>query len=372
MFRRQFVLFFMALMVSGAVYAAETLEKAIENSANYVVQNTRSGSVLAIVNIESGSSLLSEYIIEKMPDYIINRKNITVVDRNRLDYIQREINFQYSGNVSDETMVSIGKMIGAQIIVTGSVMEAGTVYNLSIKMLEVETAIMTGSHSIQIIHDETMQGFFGNSNVARIALMEAQQKRLQRESTISNVKNVLGFFSEGTYLGYLGSFQTPIGISFGKISEGTSMFIEAEIKPPSFGKFETSDSLHYNGTTVSSYGNTYKYEGKDTQFVLDVMAGFNLNIIKTLLWVNVGAGIHYTQQYKLFTETSSAFDTRQIWIKNDTTNNYKAAISAGIYLKIWYFYIQGKFKYIVTDQIDFTNYGLNHVNAGAGFVWQMK
>jgi hypothetical protein len=40
---------------------------------------------------------------------------------------------------ADETMVSIWKMIGVQVIVADSVMEAGNVYNFNIKLLKVET-----------------------------------------------------------------------------------------------------------------------------------------------------------------------------------------------------------------------------------------
>ena len=116
----------MLFLSCGILNAAEKLEKAIENSADYIVQNSSSGSIIAIVNIKSDSRTLSEYIIEKMPDYLVNRKRLTVVDRNRLDIIQREIKFQYSGDVSDETMVSIGKM-------TGIFISRGNISMLSVK-----------------------------------------------------------------------------------------------------------------------------------------------------------------------------------------------------------------------------------------------
>ena len=116
----------------GTLYAADTLEKAIESQAGYIIKNSPRNTVLAIVSIKSDSELLSEYIMEKLPDYVVNnRGNITFVDRSKLDMIQWEINFQYSGEVSDETMVSIGKKTGAQVIVTGTIMEVGRVYNFS-------------------------------------------------------------------------------------------------------------------------------------------------------------------------------------------------------------------------------------------------
>jgi hypothetical protein len=158
--------------------------------------------------------------------YVVNnRKNITFVDRSKLDLIQREISFQYSGEVSDEVMVSIGKKIGAGVIVTGTIMETGRVYSFSIKLLDVESARILGSNSTQITHDETMAGFMNGSRVAQLALEESRKKRQGRESAVSTIKNVLGIFSRGLYLGYLGYLNMPIELSFGGTNEGSGFLL---------------------------------------------------------------------------------------------------------------------------------------------------
>jgi TolB-like protein len=356
----------------GTLYAADTLEKTIEKEANYIIKNSPHGATLAIVSIKSDSNLLSEYIMEKLPDYIINnRENITFVDRSKLDLIQQEISFQYSGEVSDETMVSIGKKIGAQIIVTGIIMEAGNVYNFSIKLLDVETAKILGSNSTQIMHDNVMQGFMSNSNVAQLALAEAQQKRQEREATISTIKNALGIFSNGFYLGYIGSFSTPIGISLGWLNEGSAFFIDTAFGPPVFEGYEHSSDLSYKGNNVQnqSTGFIYLNEDKKTAFLWDMVFGLNINIIKTVLWADIGLGFQYRQDYKLYSE-ASASSLNKIWVQNGSDDKFKFTVSAGLYVKLWYFYFQGKYKYIVGEEIDSSTYGLNHLNLGIGYVWR--
>jgi hypothetical protein len=358
----------------GTLYAADTLEKAVEKQADYIIGNSPRNTVLAIVAIKSGSSLLSEYIMGKLPDYVINnRKNIIFVDRSKLDLIQQEIDFQYSGEISDETMVSIGKKTGAQVIVTGTIMETGKVYDFSIKALDVETTRILGSNSIQIVHDATMEGFMSGSGVAQKALEEARQKRQEREAAVSTVKNVLGIFSKGLYLGYLGSLNMPIGISFGGINEGVGFFIETGFGPPSFEGYEHQSNLSYNGNIIQNKteGFTYIDENKKTAFLWDLAAGVNVNIVKTILWANIGAGFEYRQDYKLFTETSPS-GSNEIWIQSESDDKFKFVMSAGLYVKLWYFYIQGKYKYIVGEDIDFDNYGLNHFSLGAGYVWRIK
>lgn len=357
----------------GTLYAADTLEKAIEKQANYIIKNSPHDTVLAIVNIKSDSKLLSEYVMEKLPDYVVNNKeNITFVDRSKLDIIQQEISFQYSGEVSDEMMISIGRKIGAQVIVTGTIIEAGRFYNFNIKLLDVESTRILGSNSAQINHDETMEGFLSGSHVAQLALEEAQQRRLEREATVSTIKNALGIFSTGFYLGYLGSLSMPIGISFGGINEGFGLFIETGFCPPVFENHEHQSNLSYNGNIVKNQaqGFVYTTENEMTAFLWDLVAGFNINIIKTLLWANIGMGFEYRQDYKLFTETSAS-SSNKIWIKNED-DKFNFLVSAGLYVKLWYFYIQGKYKYVVGEEIDSAIYGFNHFSLGIGYVWRRE
>jgi curli biogenesis system outer membrane secretion channel CsgG len=59
-----------------------------------------------------------------------------VVDRKTLDAIRLEQNFQMSGDVDDNSAVSIGKMLGANIVITGT----GSTQRLTLKALDVKTA----------------------------------------------------------------------------------------------------------------------------------------------------------------------------------------------------------------------------------------
>jgi hypothetical protein len=51
----------------GSLYAAGTLEKAIEKQADYIIKNSSLNTAAAIVSISSNSELLSEYIMENCP-----------------------------------------------------------------------------------------------------------------------------------------------------------------------------------------------------------------------------------------------------------------------------------------------------------------
>ncbi|MFP3091127.1 penicillin-binding protein activator LpoB [Treponema sp. TIM-1] len=357
----------------GTVYAIDTLDEAIERESAYIIDRAPNNSVLAVVNIKSDSISLSDYVMERIPDYVVrNKKNITFVDRSKLDLIQQEIKFQYSGEVSDETMVSIGSKIGAQIIVAGAISEDGETYNFSIKLLDVKTAIILGSSSTKIVHDNAMEYYWPGSKVAEYAKQKELEAQAKRDSTARKVKTALGIFPNGFYLGYLGSLNSPIGISLGWLNTTTAFFIDNEFGAPSFSGHERSSSLTYDGNTVTA-NNTNKYidEHENTAFSWDCILGFNINIVESLLWADAGLGFEYRRKYKLFSENNSSSGSEKIWVENgDKKDKLKFAISAGLYLKLWYLYVQAKYKYVVGDEIDHSSYGLNNLSLGLGYVWR--
>ena len=57
-----------------------------------------------------------------------------------MDTIRAEQNFQMSGDVDDDSAVSIGKLLGAGVVITGSITGSGTSQRLVLKALDVATA----------------------------------------------------------------------------------------------------------------------------------------------------------------------------------------------------------------------------------------
>ena len=63
-----------------------------------------------------------------------------MVDRKTIDTIRSEQQFQLSGEVSDQSAVSIGHLLGANIVITGNITGTGTNQRLTLKALDVKTA----------------------------------------------------------------------------------------------------------------------------------------------------------------------------------------------------------------------------------------
>ena len=127
---------------SSRTSQADELDVAIRDASDCLNDNIPKGSKIVILNIESSSANLSEYIIDELIANAINDKNFSVVDRRQLEAIQSEQKFQMSGAVDDKDALAIGKFFGAQTIVSGVVREMGGRHRMAIRALAVQTAVM--------------------------------------------------------------------------------------------------------------------------------------------------------------------------------------------------------------------------------------
>jgi hypothetical protein len=86
----------------------------------------------------------------------VNDRLFSVVDRQQMDAVRAELNFNMSGEVSDKSAQAVGQMLGAQIIVTGRVSQIGERVRLNIRALEVETAQVVGSNNWNMAAGKTI------------------------------------------------------------------------------------------------------------------------------------------------------------------------------------------------------------------------
>jgi TolB-like protein len=119
---------------------ARLLNTAIANSFNTVSRNIPANSKIAIVNIASDNNAESGFIMEELTLAFVNARQFTIVDRQTLNVIREEQNFQLSGEVSDEDIISIGRFTGADIVITGAVSGNGEMRRLRLRALDVQTA----------------------------------------------------------------------------------------------------------------------------------------------------------------------------------------------------------------------------------------
>jgi hypothetical protein len=122
------------------------LDAAIREAAAQMETKIPSGTMIALVSVASPSTEFSTQVLTRLESAIVSSGKLVVVDRANLDKIRAEQGFQLSGEVDDESAKSIGKLLGAGAIVTGSLADLGDVYSLTLKAINIETATVAVSY----------------------------------------------------------------------------------------------------------------------------------------------------------------------------------------------------------------------------------
>ena len=155
------------LVLSGVLFLAcgggpapaapvDELDAAVRETSDYLNKQLPKGNKLVILNIQSDFPALSEYIIDELIANTVNDQVFSVVDRRQLDSIRAELDFQMSGEVDDETAQALGRMAGAQIIVSGAVSRIGDLYRLRVRALSVQSAEIEGQFNRNIPDNSTI------------------------------------------------------------------------------------------------------------------------------------------------------------------------------------------------------------------------
>jgi WD40 repeat protein len=156
------------------------LDAVIRAASDYLNERLPGGIKLVFLNFQSEWPGLSEYVIDGLIENTVNDGRFTAVDRKNIALIQQEMNFQLSGEVSDESAQAIGKLLGAQTIVSGAISRLGNYYRLRVQAIGVETAEIQGQFNRDItgslrIIDLTQSRTSGVSAVNRMPVVSARQ-----------------------------------------------------------------------------------------------------------------------------------------------------------------------------------------------------
>jgi hypothetical protein len=89
-----------------------------------------------LVNNAARDALVSD-VIDNVTSALI-KQGVTVIDRQNTALIQAEQQFQMSGNVSDEDIVSIGNMAGGNVVIMFSISGSASKRRLQLRVLDVQ------------------------------------------------------------------------------------------------------------------------------------------------------------------------------------------------------------------------------------------
>jgi TolB-like protein len=191
--KRHFLIIVFLFTVLLSVYGQSSivsLDEAIQNSSLKIQDGLNQDSKIIVYQFQSQNQSLSDYVLKELFDKLVNSRKFTVLDRTAQEVINAELDFQFNqsvGMISDDSLASLTKRIGAEAIVTGSLDDTGNEYRFRVRVIGTETTAAIVSHAESV-----------NKNDRRIAAFQPKPPKTAGEKIGTGALNIL--FGLGSYL----------------------------------------------------------------------------------------------------------------------------------------------------------------------------
>ncbi|MCL2155791.1 MAG: penicillin-binding protein activator LpoB [Leptospirales bacterium] len=145
-----------------------TIDNAVSEISKELSKNIPKGNKVAVVNISSDHAKLSNYVIDELTANLVNIGSFNVIPRNKveLEMATRELTFQMTGLVSQDTAKSLGNFLGADIIVMGTIVkDSQNSFRLSVDAIVLENFVYAASSRKRFNDDERIRMLTGSKDV---------------------------------------------------------------------------------------------------------------------------------------------------------------------------------------------------------------
>jgi len=133
-----------------------TLDQALKEAAIRIDERLAAGTKIAPLNFNSPHDKFSVYVLDELTANLVDTRKLTVVDRKEVELIRKEFHFQFSGEVGDDSMQELGRMLGAQAIISGSLTDMGGFQRIVIRVLNVQSASIEVQYRANISNDKVV------------------------------------------------------------------------------------------------------------------------------------------------------------------------------------------------------------------------
>jgi hypothetical protein len=153
-------LFVILLLGAGAAaaYAQERLplDTALGAAVSHFTVEAPFGTRLLPLSIGAPAEALSAYATDNLSSRLLSSGAFSLVERDVsvVRGIEAEIIYQRSGLVEESTVQALGERSGAQAVLSGAIIRAGTEYRLTLKITSVEKAETLSIYTVLLQQDD--------------------------------------------------------------------------------------------------------------------------------------------------------------------------------------------------------------------------
>lgn len=128
-------------------------------------ENKSKIAIMEFPDLNDNVSELSRFIPEELTTRLFMTKRFDVVERSLLNKVLQEQNLGMSGLIDASSAAKIGKMLGVDAIVTGTITDLGNMYRLNARIIATETASVFAVSSVSIEKEAYLVAMMNKVNV---------------------------------------------------------------------------------------------------------------------------------------------------------------------------------------------------------------
>lgn len=107
--------------------------------------------VIAVLDLDMSGGVPETYtttLTDRLRMELDHTRRFTVVERHAMNSILEEQGFQLSGCVSNECAVEVGKLLGVDRMIAGSIGRVGEAYSVILRLIDVESGIILRTRNV--------------------------------------------------------------------------------------------------------------------------------------------------------------------------------------------------------------------------------
>jgi len=158
---KKIVAVFIVASVLMSCATAVCIDSAISEAKILLSQKMPISSKIAVLNFISNDETTSYFILGKMLSKLSESNDFVIIDRDAIEDLQDTLNFTLSQNINKNLQLSIGRELGAQIIISGTVSGVKDRSVFVIQALEVASKKIVASYKIKV---KEYQTFYESTN----------------------------------------------------------------------------------------------------------------------------------------------------------------------------------------------------------------
>jgi TolB-like protein len=141
--------------------AAKELAEQIAASA--AKQQKHKIAVIPFRELDGRTTILGTFLAEELVTDLFMTGDLDIVERSMLDKVMAELKLGQSGAIDPETAKQVGKIVGVDAIVSGSITDLQSYVGVNCRLIDTETGRIFGAAQTKIVKDADLQKIIGAS-----------------------------------------------------------------------------------------------------------------------------------------------------------------------------------------------------------------